>query len=223
MRLRLPAAAVALRWWMVALVGITACAPSVRVYSTVPVDREGRPLDVALLDLVLLEDGTRRPLLPGESLSLIGQSFVIEGPPRTDGTRASQSIAVDAIESVRQTSADGTQHWIEVRTPRDLATYTALPRIQWLETSEGERVDIANDRGRSARWSEDRLAIEIVQDGSDPIRSIALDAIGRVELFAPDLVGSTLKSPVFWIVGAAAAGLAIWIADAQDDESLAIR
>lgn len=208
-------------WVLLAAIALTACAPSARIYSVVPVDREGTPIDVSRIDLVRFDDGSRRSLQPGESLALVGQSLVIEGAARADGSRPSESFAVRAVESLRQPLADGTEHWIEVRTPADLDEFETLPRIQSIDTSDGRHFDLDAAGGRTARWSADRLSIVIEGGDAKESETVDLDAIARVELFAPDALGSTLASPGFWLVGAAAAGLVIWLADAQDEDSLA--
>lgn len=212
------------RWLILSLIAsttLTACSPAARVYSVVPVDREGTPVDIARIDLILFDDGVRRALLPGESLALVGHALVIEGAPRTDGSRPSESFAVRSVESLRQPLEDGTDHWIEVRTPADLDEFDTLPRIESIDTAQGDRVVLGEGSGRSARWSADRLAIVIEGEDSEEVETLELDTIARVELFVPDALGSTLASPGFWIVGAAAAGLVIWLADAQDEDTLA--
>lgn len=199
----------------------SACASSARVYSVVPVDREGAPVEIARIDLIRFDDGTRRALVPGESLGLAGQTLVIEGPVRADGTRRTESFAVDAVESLRRPLEDGTDDWIEVRTPADLGAFETLPRIQRIDTAAGRSIEFDTAAPRTARWSADRLAIVVEGPDPDDSESIGLDEIARIELFEPDALGSTLASPGFWIVGAAAAGLVIWLADAEDEDSLA--
>lgn len=206
---------------LIASTTLSACSPAARVYSVVPVDREGAPVDIGRIDLIRFDDGTRRSLLPGESLSLVGRTLVLEGTPRADGSRPSESFAVRSVESFRQPLEDGTDHWIEIRTPGDLDEFDTLPRIHSIDTAQGERVVLGEESGRSARWSADRLAIVIDGAGSDQVERIELDTIARVELFVPDALGATLASPGFWIVGAAAAGLVIWLAGAQDEDTLA--
>lgn len=200
-----------------------ACAPHARVYSSDPVDAEGQALETDRVDLLLLEDGVRRGLLPGETLRLEGRAFVIEGPADADGNRPSESVSVTVVEALRARLADGTERWIDVHTPDDLQDYSSLPRIQAIDTADGERIVLGEEGDLVARWSTDRLSILVGPEGDPDPRVISLDTVSRVELHEPDLFRSTLASPAFWIVGAAATGLAIWLAGVGDEDSLATR
>jgi hypothetical protein len=197
---------------------VLGCAPQ-RIYSVNPVDKAGRPLPLDHALGLEFETGEVTILQRGESLTVADGNFEIV-EPREDREGPTR-WPVSQVARLGWRTPDGMQEWIDVLSPDDLQGFDPIPRIYQIETTDGVVLDLT-DTGYRPDWSPGGLELELYDD-SELVRSIPLEDIRTVTLYDPSLVDSTLKSPAFWVAGAAATGLFLWISDNADDRDNATK
>lgn len=199
---------------------LAACSASPRLYSHRPAEADGTPVALNALHAIVLESEGRRLLRPGETARFDDEAIVLQGG---DADAAPERIELSHIDRLELRGADGRLRAVPVRSPDDLLEFSSLPRVTEILTRDGRRLEVDGER-RVARFGLDRLAVEVVDadDASVVHARVTLDEIDSLVLYEPDLLGATLRSPAFWLVSAAAAGLVVWIGDQGDERSLAV-
>lgn len=191
------------------LLVLSACSPPQRIYSIDPVDPRGAnlPLDRAL----------RIRFESGEELAVLGTLSLQQGRLHTsDG----QSWPLASIDWIDFREATDSQRRVHVESPEDLLGFDELPRISTLQLRDGRRIDLGDDNEWS-RWSEDRLGLEISQDGIE-YELVSLAQLHTVKLYDGSLLRDSLGSWKFWVVAGGAAAL-IWVVSTRSEDNLAVR
>jgi hypothetical protein len=196
---------------------LAACSTPPRIYSDLPVHPDGSAVEIGLVRAIVLEAQGRRVLARSERLSFGEGFFEI-----SDDETVLDRFALSGIASLEVENLEGELELVDIRSPDDLLEFEDLPRIQRVTTLDGQTYLLGDGKGRAV-WRSDRLALDILDPLGAQIAEIGLDEIHELVLFEPDLLGATLASPAFWVVGAAAAGLVVWINGRQDEEGLATR
>lgn len=196
---------------------LAACSRPPRIYSDLPVHPDGSAVEIGRVRAIVLEAEGRRVLAGSELLSFGEGFFEIVADDNVLDRFALSGIAALEVEN-----AEGELESIDIRSPDDLLEFEDLPRIQRVTTLEGRTYLLGEGEGRAV-WRSDRLALNILDPLGAQVAEVGLEEIHELVLFEPDLLGATLASPAFWVVGAAAAGLVVWISGQQDEEGLATR
>jgi hypothetical protein len=201
---------------------LASCSPPPSIYSRDPVDEDGEPLSNFELRGLELRDHTRYELAEGEILFFESGTLIIRSRVRPDGSRRQRVFDLDELELLKVRRSDGSEAWYPVATPADLTEYDVLPRVDEIVLVDGERIPVGRDN--KARWAPGKLAILVGPRGAEDaeLRPLSLEEIQTIRLSDTNPVKSTLLSPKFWIVGAAAVGVAWWIAGRADTDNLAV-
>ena len=202
---------------LVLAASLAACSTPPRIYSSLPVRPDGRAVEVGRVRAIVLEAEGRRVLAVSEQLSFGEGFFEI-----AEDSEVVDRYALTGIATLEVENAEGDLEAIDIRSPDDLLEFEDLPRIQRVTTLEGQTYLLGDGKGRAA-WRSDRLALNILDPLGTRVAEVGIEEIHELVLFEPDLLGATLASPAFWVVGAAAAGLVVWINGRQDEEDLATR
>lgn len=186
---------------------LAACAPGPRLYGRLPRTADDGVFPWDRVDIVSFEDDTRRKLVANEYVALESEELVLH---TADGDR--EILDLDLVDAVRLVPVDGVAEWLDVLTLDDLADFDRLPAVARIELRDGSSVVPNPDAGERVTWSPERLSVVVSTgvDDDDP-RSILLDEVDLIELREGASFVQTLKSPMFWIAGAAATGAIILI------------
>lgn len=202
-----------------ALTLLAGCAAQSRIYSRMPVTEDGESLPFENTTKLVFEDGTTYRLGEREVAEIRGDTI------RVLGSEYGTAVwGLSRVEGIEFRDERGRLQWADVRTPEDLETFESLPPIETIVLTDGRRMDLPR-QGLQARWDVTGLNILVTaQENPDweNAERIALGDVQSVELYEPNLAGSTIGSPRFWI-GAAAAGLAFFlISRSGDEENIAV-
>jgi hypothetical protein len=190
---------------------LLACSAPPRIYSRHPVDRDGKAIPVQRATKLVFEDGTSYTLTDKESASLRKDTV------RVSGSEFGTAVwSLGQVEGVVWKDADGKTHWADVRTPEDLRAFVSLPPIDRIRLDDGSLIQLEPE-GLQARLDTTGLHVLVAKDGDwENARKVELTRVESVELHEPNLLGATIRSPMFWLAGVAS-GVAIYLVTRDGD------
>ena len=200
---------------------VAGCAPRPTLYTRNPWPQL-EPFDWDRVRSVSFEDDTRRSLRTGEGLALQGEELVIVRGDRIE------VLELENVAGITVEHADGVSEFVEILTPDDLERFDRLPPVDHVVLRDGtllrvNEVEGDETEGTRVTWAPNRLAILVDRGPGTETREVLIEEIQAIELEENASLVDTVRSPVFWIVGVAAAGAIVLIGRAGDPETTATR